>query len=83
MSTLAETLDGIRQAGDAKRPPELTAAMKRATADLETSGIMERVLRAGQLAPFFARPNLECETVRLSALLKKGPVIVSFFRGRW
>lgn len=83
MSTLASTLDGIRTAADARRDPALTAVMKRATADLAASGIVERATGVGAAAPLFARPDLSGETVRLGALLKRGPVVVSFFRGRW
>ena len=83
MESLATTLTKIREAGDAKRPPELTAVMKRATRDLAESGITERIVGMGQKAPRFARPRLDGNTVRLSAALRNGPVILSFFRGRW
>lgn len=83
MSTLAAELRRIREAGDAKRPPELTAVMKRATADLQASGITAHIPQVGDRAPLFARPDLTGATVRLSALLRRGPVVVSFFRGRW
>lgn len=83
MTTLADTLDRIRNAGDEKRAPELTAVMKRATADLGASGIVERIPQIGEEAPLFARPNLRGETVELGTLLRSGPVVISFFRGRW
>ena len=83
MATLAETLDRIRNAGNAKRAPELTAIMARATADLRESGIMERMPQVGDPAPLFARPNLRGETVEPATLLGSGPVVISFFRGRW
>lgn len=83
MPTLASTLDGIRAAGDAKRDPAITAVMKRTTADLAASGIVDRAVAPGAVAPSFARPDLAGETVRLGALLRRGPVVLSFFRGRW
>ncbi|MCG8468388.1 MAG: AhpC/TSA family protein, partial [Gemmatimonadetes bacterium] len=67
---------------EAARPPELTAILNGATEDLRASGIVERAAGVGDRAPLFARPNLKGETVRLRALLKSGPVVVSFFRGR-
>lgn len=83
MSSLASMLQEIRLAGEARREPALTAVMKRATTDLEASGILGRIPAVGDLVPAFARPNLRFDTVRLSSLLRRGPVIVSFFRGRW
>ncbi len=83
MQTLAETLKDIRERGEEKRPPEWTAVMKEATAALQASGITDGIPKRGDEAPLFARPDLQGSTVRLSALLRSGPAIVSFFRGRW
>jgi hypothetical protein len=78
-----EELRQIREAGEAKRPPEITERVHRATNELRDSGILERIPRPGDRAPHFARPGLDGDTVRLSARLAKGPVLLSFFRGRW
>ena len=83
MGTLAAELRRIREAGEERRPPELTAIMKRATEDLQASGITGGIPQVGDAAPLFARPDLDGATVRLSAMVRKGPVVVSFFRGRW
>jgi hypothetical protein len=83
MPTLNEQLSSLRAAKDAKRNPAWTAVMNRATEELAASGIMDRIAGVGDRAPLFARPNLDGDTVRLRTLLRDGPVIVSFFRGRW
>jgi len=83
MTTLNQQLATLRAEKDAKRDPAATELMNRATAELEASGIMDRIARVGQRAPLFARPNLEGDTVRLRSLLGSGPVVLSFFRGRW
>lgn len=67
----------------AQRPPEINERLARATSELAESGILEGVLGPGDRAPRFARPDTEGKTVRLEARLKKGPVVLSFFRGRW
>lgn len=72
-----------RATAEAKRPPELVDTMNRATEALRDSGILDGVPGVGDRAPLFARPNLEGSTVRLASLLRRGPVILSFFRGRW
>ena len=83
MPTLNEQLAEARAERDAARNPEWTAIMNRATADLAESDILDGVPGVGDRAPLFARPNLEGESVRLRSLLRKGPVVASFFRGRW
>jgi hypothetical protein len=83
MESLNERLAALRAQKEQGRDPEATALMNRATDDLRASGILAGVRSVGEAAPLFARPNLEGETIRLRSLLKRGPVIVSFFRGRW
>src|SRR5262249_33746461 len=54
--TLAETLQGIREASAKRIPPERAAIMHRATDELRASGIMERVVKVGDALPAFALP---------------------------
>ena len=51
--------------------------------DLRDSGILDRVVKVGQPAPDFTLPNRDGKPVALTALLARGPVVLSFFRGRW
>ncbi len=83
MSKLKERLAALRAEKDAARDPEKTAIMNRATERLAATDILDRIPKPGDHAPTFARPNLDGTTVRLTSLLRKGPVIASFFRGRW
>ena len=57
--------------------------MHRATDDLRASGIMDRVLKAGDRMPLFDLENTRGESVSSADLLAKGPLVVSFFRGKW
>ena len=63
--------------------PEQAELMKRASQELAASGITERVLKVGQQAPDFSLPNPVGSLVTLSAALKKGPVVLTFYRGIW
>lgn len=56
--------------------------MKRAAKDLATA-MPEPGLKVGTLAPDFELPNAFGEPVRLSSELKKGPVVLTFYRGAW
>ena len=81
--TLADTLQGIREASAKRIPPERAAIMHRATEELRASGIMERVIKVGDPLPAFALPNSYGQEVRSADLLAKGPLILTFFRGSW
>ena len=83
MESLNARLAALRAEKEEARDPSATALMTRATDDLRASGILDGVPSVGETAPLFARPNLDGTTVRLQTLLRRGPVVVSFFRGRW
>ncbi|MFW8592074.1 peroxiredoxin-like family protein [Glaciecola sp. 2405UD65-10] len=40
-------------------------------------------LKCDDQAPDFSLPNAKGETIQLADLLKKGPVVVTFYRGSW
>jgi hypothetical protein len=80
---LKEKLDAIREASKGRIPPEVRAIMERSVADLRASGIMDRVVKVGRPAPEFTLPNAEGRQVGLAELRARGPVVLSFYRGRW
>ena len=81
--TLQERLDVMREASKTRIPAEARAIMQRSIDDLRASGIMERVARVGQKAPDFTLPNGNGQSVQLAGLVARGPVVLSFYRGRW
>ena len=81
--TLRERLDKLRETSKARIPPETRAVMERSIDDLRASGIMGRIVRVGQTAPDFALPDAVGRTVSLAELRVSGPVVLSFYRGRW
>ena len=63
---------------------ERLAASEQAIAELFATGIEESILPVGAKAPEFALPDaISGKIIRSEDLLAVGPVIVSFFRGRW
>ncbi len=80
---LEERLAKIREASKGRIPPEARAVMQRSIDDLRASGIMQRVARVGQPAPDFTLPNADGKPVSLKQLVARGPVVLSFYRGRW
>ncbi len=60
------------------------AISEQATADLFNTGIEDRILPVGATAPAFALQDaLTGKLVRSTDLLALGPLVISFFRGRW
>ena len=80
---LQERLDAMREASKTRIPAEAREIMQRSIDELRASGIMERIARVGQKAPGFALPNATGQSVRLADLVARGPVVLSFYRGRW
>jgi hypothetical protein len=80
---LEEKLAAIRAMAKTRLPAEAQALMQRDVDDVRASGILDRVVKVGARAPDFTLPSTDGTPVSLAALLAKGPVVLSFFRGRW
>lgn len=50
---------------------------------VRTAGTVNNALKSGQSAPLFTLPDAFGNEVSLKALLAKGPVVISFYRGEW
>ena len=81
--SLQAKLDTIRAASKTRVPPEAQAIMQRSVDDLRASGILDRIVPVGQPAPDFTLPNAAGTPVSLADLRARGPVVLSFYRGRW
>jgi hypothetical protein len=81
--TLQEKLDAMRATSETRIPPEAKAIMHRSIEDLRASGIMDRVARVGHPAPGFTLSDAAGQSVSLKGQLARGPVVLSFYRGRW
>jgi len=81
---LQEKLDEITARTRGLVQPERLAVSEHATAELFASGIEDRILKRGSSAPPFSLLDASTRKVVHSAdLLALGPLVVSFFRGRW
>ena len=81
--SLAERLDTVRAAAATRLPKEAQAVMHAATEHLRASGILDRVPKPGAAAPAFTLSNTQGQPVESAALLRRGPLVVTFYRGRW
>jgi len=86
--SLQAKLDAFKVDFEAGKPPysvphSVIETMHRATAELIASGAASRAKKAGDIAPSFSLKDPEGNVVSSSELLKKGPLVVSFYRGVW
>jgi hypothetical protein len=81
--SLKDRLDAVKAQSKTRNPPEAQAIMQRSIDDLRASGILSRVPKVGDRAPDFTLPDSNAQPVSLKDLLARGPVVLSFFRGRW
>ncbi len=83
-TSLQDQLDRITQNTRALVQPERLAISEKATADLFNTGIEDRILKPGAQAPSFTLEDARTgKPVHSADLLALGPLVVSFFRGRW
>lgn len=86
--TLKAKLDAFKTDFEAGKPPynapySVIEIMHRATAELRASGLANGALKVGDKAPAFTLTDPEGNSVSSIELLKKGPLVVSFYRGVW
>jgi len=82
-STLSEQLDEYRAGWMQRVPAERRAIMERHIQHLIDTGLGQLAKRAGDRAPAIILPDARGQTLDVSTLLARGPVVVTFYRGGW
>lgn len=86
--TLQDKLDAMREDFENGRFPLVPTrdqldVMQRATRSLIDSGQADDALKAGDTAPDFTLEDADGNSVSSRALLARGPLIATFYRGVW
>lgn len=81
--SLQSQLDSLTAKLRAMVPAERLAVVDVAAEELIHSGQADRALKAGDLAPIFELPDGDGMLWRSEDLLRNGPLIIVFYRGRW
>jgi hypothetical protein len=81
--TLKQKIEAYKEGFKKKAPQEAQEIMLRATNDLQNSPQMINTIKVGDMAPDFILKNTANNDMALSDLLDRGPVVLSFYRGRW
>ncbi len=80
---LKDKLNEMKAASAGKIPPETMAIMLRSRVALGESGILEKTIKVGEKMSDFTLPDANGTAVSLDGLRRKGPVLISLYRGVW
>ncbi len=81
--TLSQQLEEYRAGWMQRVPADRRAAMERHIAHLAATGLAESAKQVGDTAPAIVLPDAHGNPFDVGTLLKKGPVVVTFYRGGW
>lgn len=81
--SLQERLDAIKSASRSRVPETTRAVMERVVHDVRASGLVDKAVTVGDRMPDFTLPDTAARPVSSAELLARGPLVVSFYRGRW
>ncbi len=81
--SLKEQLDARAAQSATTATPEVKAAYAQGIEVVAASGLIKDAMKVGDTAPDFTLTNADGKEVALSALLKEGPVILTWYRGGW
>jgi peroxiredoxin len=83
MTSLQDQLDEITSNTRQLVQADRLAVGERAVEELFSTGIEERILPVGALAPEFELNDFTGRPVSSEDMLALGPLVIKFFRGRW
>ena len=83
MTTLQDQLDEITANTRDLVQADRLAISERSVEELFATGIEDRILPVGALAPEFALHDATGRLIRSQDMLALGPLVIKFFRGRW
>jgi len=81
--SLQEQLEELTSKLRSLVPAERLATVDRAIEELQESRIVSSALKKGEKAPAFELPDGDGRLWRSEDLLRSGPVVIVFYRGRW
>ena len=83
IATLKSDLDSKRTEWEAKASDEIQTIYNDGVLAVRQSGIVENAVQVGDSAPNFRLYNATGQSVQLSEVIAKGPVVLTWYRGGW
>ncbi len=81
--TLRERLQALEDGGSKKLTEEIKAEFGKGIQSIKGAKVVESAKQVGDNAPKFTLKNAIAREVSLTAELKKGPVVITWYRGGW
>ncbi len=81
--SLTEQLNDLKQQLGREIPSEILEEIGQFLQGLSQSGIEKTSCQVGDKIPSFALPGVKGQLVSSEAILEKGPMVLSFYRGIW
>ena len=81
--SLQSLLEETRAGASTRIPEEALAIMRAADEELTAQGVGNDALKVGDTLPDAELTSATGETVRMSELAAKGPLVITFYRGGW
>ncbi|AYZ13689.1 AhpC/TSA family protein [Chryseobacterium arthrosphaerae] len=83
MNTLAKQIEQLNQELSLQLPQEVINAFGKSVDDLKTKNMEDRCIQPGEKMPEFLLPNATGKIIDSNDILKKGKMILAFYRGSW
>lgn len=81
--TLQEQLNAVNKQFTERMDPAVVKNINAAVKEVQDSEILANAKNEGDQAPDFTLPDATGKKVHLYELLKKGPVVLTWYRGNW
>jgi peroxiredoxin len=76
-------LEEFRDKSSRNSPADRIRAYEQGIEEVRKSGVTDKALKVGDRAPDFELPDASGKKVKLSELIARGPVVVTWYRGGW
>ncbi|MFD2938959.1 peroxiredoxin-like family protein [Flavobacterium notoginsengisoli] len=83
MNDLANQIEILNAEFSKQVPQEILTVFQKSIEDLQSQNIEKNSLKVGDKIPDFCLPNANHEIICSENILKKGKMIVAFYRGSW
>ena len=83
MNDLANQIEILNAELSKQVPQEILTVFQKSIEDLQSQNIEKNSLKVGDKIPDFCLPNANYEIICSENILKKGKMIVAFYRGSW
>jgi peroxiredoxin len=80
---LQATLDNAKKTWEAKAPEQIKESFAEGIGDVVSQNVIANAKNNGDVAADFTLTNATGKEVQLSDYLKKGPVVLTWYRGGW